>query len=1161
MPSIEVMPRRLGTLAAICFLLSSTGFLLRLHAFTEDPNRFIRTTPPRTPEEERNGFHLPQGFEVQLFADDVQLNGKPINLAFDARGRLWVTTTQEYPFAVKKDKWSPDSTRALGSKDSIRILEDTDGDGRADKVTVFADDLNIPTGVLPYKNGCIAWSIPNILFLEDTKHEGRAEKADQRRILFGPLGYERDTHGMISSLRLGLDGWIYGTHGFSNTSHFQVLPQNKQSNPKSEILNPKSDTLDISSGSIFRFRPDGSAVQLWTNGQVNPFGLCWDSWNNLYSADCHSNPITQLIRGATYPQFGKTTDPLGFGPVMCEHAHGSTGIAGIVYIDGSLWGPEWNDHMFVGNPVTSKVNHDHITFIGSSPTANEEPDFLTSDDPWFRPVDLQLGPDNALYIADFYNKIIGHYEIPLDHPGRDRKSGRIWRVVKKGFTRKLNECDLSGKTPEQLLAIIKADSNVNTRHTACGELMRRDHLPTVPLTHQIVGPAGVPKQPEARVILEALRQMSTDSLDAPQLGDFLPFAKQLKNAAPKDEHLKHALRIALRSMLEKPGAYEVLKELKDTETMQDELIRISLAVPSQAAADWLLSQIHSAADRGHPLDHVLLGKCLGHIAGYLPFKREIELFDTVRTTYAGDLDTQLDLFFALEKGKGSLAPHDAILRMWAGQLAKQLLDLLARSDDNEWQPTTPPSKENPSPWFATKRKCADGVDAEFLDSHPPGGEKLTGALRSKAFVMPESLTFWLAGHRGFPAAAPHEKNFVRLVDAENGRELARAYPPRHDVARPVTWRCASNGGISLPKDLVGRQVYLEAVDGDSATAYAWLALGRFDPPVLGVPDLKSPRRDHRVLGLAKLCALEILPDPPRGAHDKPLVDSCLDALSALPDKATLAAETRVTLAEVESLRHRNPVARLLTPLVKDPATVSPWMNLLCDAHSDLLPALTLAFKTATTHQQVTLAELLAASKPGASALLDLAPPSVLAEPLVSSKIKALGDDTLSEHLKKITATVPPQNAAVNALIAQRLKTFDPAKADKLHGQQVFIQTCTPCHRIGVVGNLVGPQLDGIGVRGPERLLEDILDPNREVDPAFRLHILKLKDGSVTTGLIRRKQDGALIYADVAGQERSVPQTMIAGDDISPFSLMPSGFGDVLTPQQLQDLLAYLLDRR
>ena len=123
---------------------------------------------------------------------------------------------------------------------------------------------------------------------------------------------------------------------------------------------------------------------------------------------------------------------LGFAPKMIEHTHGSTGICGITFIDRDQWGSDWNNHLLIGNPVTSKINHDRIEFRGSSPVAIEQPDFVTSDDPWFRPVDLCLGPDGALYVADFYNKIIGHYEVPLDHPGRDRERGRIWRIVRKG---------------------------------------------------------------------------------------------------------------------------------------------------------------------------------------------------------------------------------------------------------------------------------------------------------------------------------------------------------------------------------------------------------------------------------------------------------------------------------------------------------------------------------------------------------------------------------------------------------------------------------------------------------------------------------------------------------------------------------------------------------
>jgi glucose/arabinose dehydrogenase len=127
----------------------------------------VRPTEALTPEQERAAFHLPPGFDIQLFATEPQIN-KPINMAFDARGRLWVSSNVEYPYAVSKDRFDPATGRTRGSRDRIVILEDTDGDGRADKSTTFADELNIPTGVMPYGSGCIAWSIPNLWYLEDT---------------------------------------------------------------------------------------------------------------------------------------------------------------------------------------------------------------------------------------------------------------------------------------------------------------------------------------------------------------------------------------------------------------------------------------------------------------------------------------------------------------------------------------------------------------------------------------------------------------------------------------------------------------------------------------------------------------------------------------------------------------------------------------------------------------------------------------------------------------------------------------------------------------------------------------------------------------------------------------------------------------------------------
>ena len=180
----------------------------------------IRETGPLSPEEELKGFTVPDDFKIQLFASEPMIN-KPINLAWDKKGRLWVSSTVEYPYAAEKERWADDKgSKVRDSRDAIKILEDIDGDGKADTVIDFSDGLNIPTGVVPWhrpehKDGCIAWSIPNIWYFADTTGDG---KADLREVLFGPMGYERDTHGMCSSFRLGHDGWVYATHGFNNIS-------------------------------------------------------------------------------------------------------------------------------------------------------------------------------------------------------------------------------------------------------------------------------------------------------------------------------------------------------------------------------------------------------------------------------------------------------------------------------------------------------------------------------------------------------------------------------------------------------------------------------------------------------------------------------------------------------------------------------------------------------------------------------------------------------------------------------------------------------------------------------------------------------------------------------------------------------------------------------
>src|SRR6476660_7439426 len=167
---------------------------------------YVRVTEALTPQQELTNFHLPSGFEMQLVASEPQI-GKPMNMAFDAKGRLWITQSREYPFPVLPvDK---------KGRDKIMVLEDFDANGHARKITTFVEGLNIPIGLYPYKDGVIAFSIPKIHFFRDTDRDGHADKDE---VLLSGFGYQKDTHGLTSNFRRGFDGWIYADHGFNNDS-------------------------------------------------------------------------------------------------------------------------------------------------------------------------------------------------------------------------------------------------------------------------------------------------------------------------------------------------------------------------------------------------------------------------------------------------------------------------------------------------------------------------------------------------------------------------------------------------------------------------------------------------------------------------------------------------------------------------------------------------------------------------------------------------------------------------------------------------------------------------------------------------------------------------------------------------------------------------------
>jgi putative heme-binding domain-containing protein len=228
-------------------------------------------------------------------------------------------------------------------------------------------------------------------------------------------------------------------------------------------------------------------------------------------------------------------------------------------------------------------------------------------------------------------------------------------------------------------------------------------------------------------------------------------------------------------------------------------------------------------------------------------------------------------------------------------------------------------------------------------------------------------------------------------------------------------------------------------------------------------------------------------------------------------------------------------------------------------------ALLNAIRIAPEPLQRTIALSLVATRDGAEALLAAvkdgkASPRLLQDPGVLERLRAAGVADLDKRLADLTKGLIPADEAIRKLVEDRRKSLNVAKASADRGGQVFEKNCVICHRIGEVGAVVGPQLNGVGKRGAERIIEDVLDPNRNVDGAFRTTILQLKGGDTVSGLLRREEGELIVLADSTGKENSYEKGKVKRRVTSGLSLMPSNFGETIKADEFNDLVAFLLSK-
>jgi putative membrane-bound dehydrogenase-like protein len=524
-----------------------------------------------SPEEAVRRMVLPEGFHAEVVAAEPLVR-QPVTATFDDRGRLWVIEYLQYPnpaglkpvsvdqyLRTEYDRLPEPPPRGPRGADRVKILEDTDGDGRYDRATVFVDGLNLASALAVGHGGVFVGQAPYLLFYPDRDRDDRPDGDPE--VLLSGFGLQ-DAHATLNSLTWGPDGWLYGAQGSTVTARIQGI--------------------EFQQG-IWRYHPRTRRFELFAEGGGNTWGLDFDAAGNAFGSSNGGYIAFHMVQGGYYVKGFAKHGPLHnphaygyFGPIPYEGPKlgGHVTPGGIVYL-GDAYPPSFQGAFIAGNLLSNAVYWHPLTPLGSTFQGRHGGTLVDARDSWFRPIDLLLGPDAAVYVVDWYDRRASHLD-PRDN--WDRSNGRIYRIV-FGQRRQVPAFDLSRLSSDELVDL-RTSSNEWFAREARRLLGERRDSAVVPRLRELLR--------EERDPVRALRDLwalhacggldepiSLESLDHP-IGGVRSWTIRLLG---DDRKLTRPLRARLRRLAEEESDPAVRAQLASSCQRWDSADALSILEP------------------------------------------------------------------------------------------------------------------------------------------------------------------------------------------------------------------------------------------------------------------------------------------------------------------------------------------------------------------------------------------------------------------------------------------------------------------------------------------------------------------------------------------------------------------------------------------------------